>query len=243
MEKAKTRVPYLLLVEDEESLAIGLEYNLHEEGFDVDLAKDGKKALEYIERNTYDLLILDIMLPYVDGYEIAKRVREQDPQMPILFLSARNETADRIKGLEIGADDYLTKPFHLDELLLRIKGMLRRKSWYASGGEQTSKLNFGENEINFENYMARHGEKEFKLTAHEALLMQYFAAHAGKIVSRDELLKNVWQTRSDIETRTVDNFVMRLRKYFEQDPNKPRFFRSVRGKGYIFELTDSGSNT
>ena len=122
----------ILLVEDEESMAVGLEYNLTEEGYKVRLAADGKQAMEIFGSETFDLAILDVMMPYLDGFEVAERMRETSPQLPILMLTARSQVKDRVKGLEIGADDYMTKPFHLDELLLRIKGMLRRKKWYQT---------------------------------------------------------------------------------------------------------------
>jgi len=200
----------------------------------VDMADDGRKALQRFETQKYDLIILDIMLPYVDGFEIARQVRAKDPQVPILFLTARTGMKDRIKGLELGADDYLTKPFHLDELLLRVKGMLKRKKWYQSSGIETPDFQFGNNNINFDNFSCKSGDKEIHLTAHEAMLMHYLSINPDKIISRKELLREVWNTHSDIETRTVDNFIMRLRKYFEPDPNKPIYFKSVRGKGYMF---------
>ncbi len=237
MKQAELKGSKILLVEDEESLAIGLEYNLSAEGCEIELADDGKKALAFIEKNEYDLLILDIMLPYVDVFEIAKRVREKNARVPILFLTARTDAKDRIRGLKIGADDYLTKPFHLDELLLRVRGMLRRKSWYKESVEETPVYHFGENEINFENFICNAAGKQIQLTAHEAFLLKYLIANKDRIVSRKELLQNVWNTNSDIETRTVDNFIVRLRRYFEKDPNNPVYIKSVRGRGYIFNDT------
>ena len=140
----------ILLVEDEESLAKGLEYNLSEEGYQVDIAKDGKQAIEMFDKNNYDVVVLDIMLPYKNGFEVAEHIRDKNPQMPILMLTARTSVDDRVKGLEIGADDYITKPFHLKELLLRIEGMLRRKSWYVKSVSTNPFYHFGKNEINFE---------------------------------------------------------------------------------------------
>jgi len=224
----------ILLVEDEETLAIGLEYNLTEEGYEVDWVVDGKKALIKINESEYDLIVLDVMLPYVDGFEVAEKVREKYPQLPILFLTARTGVKDKIKGLEIGADDYLTKPFHLKELLLRVKGMLKRQSWYKENRGDLQSFKFGSNEINFENLMCKTADKEIQLTNHEAELMRYFIDNKGIILSREELLKNVWKIDSTIETRTVDNFIARLRKYFEPDPDKPIYIKSVRGAGYIF---------
>jgi len=224
----------ILLVEDEETLAIGLEYNLTEEGYEVDWVVDGKKALIKINESEYDLIVLDVMLPYVDGFEVAEKVREKYPQLPILFLTARTGVKDKIKGLEIGADDYLTKPFHLKELLLRVKGMLKRQSWYKENRGDLQSFKFGSNEINFENLICKTADKEIQLTSHEAELMRYFIDNKGIILSREELLKNVWKIDSTIETRTVDNFIARLRKYFEPDPDKPIYIKSVRGAGYIF---------
>jgi two-component system alkaline phosphatase synthesis response regulator PhoP len=174
------------------------------------------------------------MLPYIDGFEIAERIRSSDPQMPILMLTARAESADRIKGLETGADDYLTKPFHLDELLLRVKGMLKRKSWYKSAAEKQPLYKFGNNEINFENLICLHGNNELRLTPQEAMLLKYLVERKGEIVTRKELLENVWHLNPDIETRTIDIFIARLRKYFETDPTNPVYIKSIRGAGYTF---------
>ena len=224
----------ILLVEDEETLAVGLEYNLTEEDYLFKWAKNGREAVEFYESEKFDLVILDIMLPYIDGFEIAERIRSSDPQMPILMLTARAESADKIKGLETGADDYLTKPFHLDELLLRVKGMLKRKSWYKNALEKQPVFRFGNNEINFENLNCSHGENELRLTPQEAMVFKYLVERKGEIVTRKELLENVWHLNPDIETRTVDIFIARLRKYFEDDPTNPVYFKSIRGAGYVF---------
>jgi DNA-binding response OmpR family regulator len=229
---AKSRI---LLVEDEENLAHGLEYNLTAEGYFVTLARDGKEALKYFDENEFDLIVLDIMLPYFNGFEIAKHVREKHPQMPILMLTARTQVEDRVKGLELGADDYLTKPFHLKELLLRIKGMLKRKNWYQKVVIENPIYKFGNNEINFENLKCVKGKKDFQLTSYEAMIMKYLIENKDKVVTRKELLENVWNMNPDIETRTVDNFIVRLRKHFEDDPSDPKFIVSVRSAGYLFQ--------
>lgn len=225
----------ILLVEDEENLAIGLQYNLTEEGYMVELAKDGREALKLFESMKVDLIILDIMIPYIDGFEIARRVRKKDPQMPILMLTARTTMEDKVKGLELGADDYITKPFHLDELLLRVKGMLKRKTWYKDVTSGKPVITFGKNKINFENLNSSNSKEDFKLTPQEAMVMKYLIENKERIVSRKELLKNVWNMNPDIETRTVDIFIARLRKYFETDPSNPVYIKSIRGAGYIFE--------
>jgi two-component system alkaline phosphatase synthesis response regulator PhoP len=224
----------ILLVEDEESLAIGLEYNLSEEGFDVTLAKDGKQALYEFNSKTFDLIVLDIMIPYLNGFEVAKQIRIKDPQMPILILTARTSSEDRVKGLELGVDDYLTKPFHLEELILRIKGMLKRKMWYKSISTIDKNYKTGDIEINFEKLILTYGSKSKPLTVHEGMLLKYFIENKNRIISRKELLENVWQINSEIETRTVDTFIARLRKLMEKDPTNPAYIKSVRGAGYIF---------
>lgn len=225
----------ILLAEDEESLAVGLEYNLSDEGYKVDWAKDGRAALEYFNKREYDLIILDIMLPYFDGFEVAEKIRGKSPQMPILMLTARASAEDKVRGLELGADDYMTKPFHLDELLLRIKGMLKRKNWYKNAAQLNPNYKFGANEINFENFQCKSGSKIFMLTQREAMLLKYLIERKNVIVSRKELLENVWRINPEIETRTVDNFISRLRKYFETDPNNPQYIKGVRSAGYEFD--------
>jgi DNA-binding response OmpR family regulator len=225
----------ILLVEDEETLAIGLEYNLAEEGYDVKVAKDGRQAVEYFYLEEFDLIVLDIMLPYLNGFQVAEKIREKSPQIPILILTAKTSRDDRVKGLESGADDYLTKPFHLRELLLRIKRMLQRKEWYKSATIINPTVRFGGNEINFENMKCKTRDGVIQLTYIEAMLLKYLIEKKGKIVSREELLENVWHMNPDIETRTVDNFIARLRKYFEPVSQGPKFIKSIRGAGYIFE--------
>ena len=224
----------VLVVEDEESLAVGLEFNLSEEGYQVSLARDGKEALKLVEKKKFDLVILDIMLPFYDGFEVARKIREKSLQIPILFLTARTAADDRIKGLEIGADEYITKPFHLKELLLRVKHTLRRKKWYRTVIEERPVYRFGNNQINFEDLTCQAGDHSFQLTQREADVLKYLIDHQGKIVSRQELLEHVWELSTEIETRTVDNFIARLRKYFEPNQAHPIFIKSVRSAGYVF---------
>jgi two-component system alkaline phosphatase synthesis response regulator PhoP len=224
----------ILLVEDEETLAIGLEYNLSEEGYIVVRAENGKQAVERFAAQEFDLIILDIMLPYFDGFEVAEKIREKAPQIPILILTARRGAIDRIHGLKIGADDYLTKPFNLQELLLRIKGMLTRKKWYKEITGEQPIYRFGDNEINFADLSAQAGKQKHQLTQHEAMVLKHLINHKGRLVSRKELLEKVWNTSSELETRTVDNFIVRLRKYFEPNPAEPIYIKSVRSAGYIF---------
>ena len=225
---------HILLVEDETSLAYGLEFNLKEEGYRVTWAKDGRDALEFFKQQKFDLIILDIMLPYFDGFQVAEKIRQDSPQLPILVLTARSSAKDRVRGLEIGVDDYITKPFHLPELLLRIKGMLRRKHWYRNVTSKSPVFKFANFEINFANMTCQSEQEVFRLTQREAMVLKYLIENKNKIVSRQELLKNVWQISSNVETRTVDNFIARLRKYFEPNPAKPRYIKSVRSAGYLF---------
>jgi two-component system, OmpR family, alkaline phosphatase synthesis response regulator PhoP len=224
----------ILLVEDEETLAIGLQYNLTEEGYEVVLAKDGKQALQLFAGHPFDLIILDIMLPYYNGFEVADIVRQKSPQIPILMLTARTALADRVQGLELGADDYMTKPFHLQELLARVKGMLKRKMWYREVSRQQPIYRFGDNEVNFEDFNCQSRNQSFHLTYREIMLLKYLVDHKNTIVSRKELLDQVWDISSDVETRTVDNFIVRLRKYFEPNPANPVYIKSIRSAGYMF---------
>lgn len=234
MENNDYKGARILLVEDEETLAVGLEFNLTDEGYFVKWARDGREALKMFDSGSFDLLILDVMLPYYDGFEIAKKIRTNAPQMPILMLSARTSVQDKIKGLEQGADDYMTKPFHLEELLLRIRGMLKRKHWYKESSGLNPVYTFGGNQINFENFNCTAGLKKFNLTQREAMIMKYLIEKKGKIVSRKELLENVWHINPEIETRTVDIFISHLRKYFEIDPENPVYITSIRNAGYVF---------
>lgn len=225
----------ILLVEDEEPLAIGLEYNLAAEGYTVVRAADGREALQKFAAEAFDLIILDIMLPFLDGFAVAEQIRTVSQQLPILMLTARGAADDRIRGLRTGVDDYLTKPFHLDELLLRIEGMLRRKTWYTGVVQKQPEYRLGKTVINFDTLVCRSGKREFRLTPQEAMVLKYLIEHEGKIVSRKELLQKVWNLPADLDTRTVDNFIVRLRKYFEVDPKEPVFITSIRSAGYLFQ--------
>lgn len=234
MENNLSNKEKILIVEDEESLSIGLEFNLQQEGYEVRIAKDGREALKYFEADEFDLIILDIMLPYLNGFEIAEWIRKRNAQIPILMLTAKTKFQDKIKGLETGADDYLTKPFHLEELLLRVKGMLKRKSWYKTVSGEKPIYSFGSNEVNFQTLSCKNENENFNLTMNEAMVLKYLIDNKGRVISRKELLENVWHVNPDIETRTVDIFISRLRKYFEHDPSNPVFIKSIRSAGYIF---------
>ena len=225
--------PHIMLVEDEIHLARGICFNLELEGCRISHFESGEKALTTLEVEHFDLIILDVMLPGMDGFQVCSVVRELDPRVPVLMLTARSEDADRVAGLEHGADDYLTKPFNLVEFLLRVKGMLRRSSWYRPDPVEEA-YRFGDNEVFLLSYRARTAQGEIDLTEMEVRVLALFFQKEGKIVPRGELLQSVWGYTSDTETRTLDNFIVRLRRYFEPDPGKPVHFRTVRGVGYRF---------
>ena len=226
--------PHLLLVEDEPNIASGLIYNLEAEGYRVTHADRGETAIEHLWQDSYALVILDLMLPGIDGIEVCRQIRKQDPKLPILMLTARAEDKDRIEGLSAGADDYLTKPFNLDEFLLRVKGILQRSSWYRPQAAPEKHYRFGDNEINLKEYRAKTRHGEITLTEHEAKLLRTFIRHEAEVLSRSELLEAVLGINPDTETRTLDNFIVRLRKYFEKEPSSPIHFQTVRGRGYRF---------
>lgn len=227
----------ILLVEDERHLSKGLTFNLKREGYEVELAENGESALEFFSKGEFDLMILDLMLPKLGGLEVARKVRETNIRFPILMLTAKTTEEDRALGFELGADDYLTKPFHLPELLLRVKGMLRRWDWYKEPVRIKEIFRFGKMWINFDTGKAMGVSGEFHLTSKETLVMNLLASNKNEVVSREELLEKVWGYTSDTETRTVDNFIARLRKYFEKNPKKPELIITVREKGYQLVLS------
>lgn len=224
----------ILLVEDEANLARGLIYNLSEEGYDVIHAPDGRKAVELVKETDFDLMVLDLILPHVNGFEVLRETRALYSRKPVIILTAKFEDGDRVVGLEMGADDYLTKPFHLQELLLRIKGMLKRMEWYGREQSEIKEYQFGQNKVNFNTLHATGAGGERTLTAMEAHLLKLFIEHEGQILTRQEMLKQVWGYPPDMVTRTVDAFVSRLRSYFETNPKKPIHILSQRGMGYRF---------
>lgn len=225
----------IVVVEDEAHLAKGLQFNLEREGYRVTLVDNGQSALDLLGKEEFDLMILDIMLPKVSGLEVARRIRKTNMRFPILMLSAKSTDEDRELGLQAGADDYLTKPFHLPELLLRVKGILRRWEWYKEPVHDQEVFQFGDMWINFASGKAKGCSGEFYLTAKEALLMKLLVKNKGNIVTREELLEKVWGYDPQTETRTVDNFIARLRKYFEKKPQSPKYIITHREKGYEFK--------
>ncbi|MBW2622904.1 MAG: response regulator transcription factor [Deltaproteobacteria bacterium] len=223
----------ILLVEDEVNLARGLTYNLEEEGYRVILATDGRQAVDQVNQGEFDLVVLDIILPVLDGYEVLKEIRRLYLRLPVIILTAKLEEGDRVLGLELGADDYLTKPFHLKELLLRIKGMLRRSEWYKEP-KVSEEYSFGSNRVNFKSLKVFGPAGERDLTVKEAHLLQVLIENEGEVLSREKLLEKVWGYPPDMVTRTVDAFISRLRSYFEVNPKQPKHILSLRGLGYRF---------
>ena len=227
--------PHILVVEDEEHIARGLVFNLEQEGYQVTHAETGSAAMQIFDSERFDLVVLDLMLPDGHGIDLCKKMRETSPQLPILILTALGEDHSRVKGLQAGADDYLGKPFNLEEFLLRVSGMLRRSTWYQPDLSKNESYQFGRNNVDLKNLQAVTANGVIRLTELEGRMLETFFAHAGETLTRAELLKSVWGMAEDTETRTLDNFVVRLRKYFEQDPTNPRHFLTVRGRGYRFE--------
>lgn len=227
--------PRLLVVEDEEHLASGLKLNFELEGYEVDVARSIREVGALLVAGAgYDAIVLDIMLPDGDGFALCRRLREANNLAPILMLTARSGADDRVCGLDAGADDYLSKPFELTELLARMRSLLRRRRWERLDSTPQNLLTFGEVRVNFDTHEAFVRGKAVKLTTLELDLLRYFATHPGRVLGREELLEKVWKLRNYPNTRTVDNFIARLRKHFEPNPEAPTYFVSHRGSGYKF---------
>jgi two-component system alkaline phosphatase synthesis response regulator PhoP len=229
--------PTILVVEDDPHLAAGVVENLRLEGYVVHHVGDGAEALAWMRRERCELVVLDVMLPSMDGLTVCRTLRKEGNNTPVLFLTARGDPQDRIHGLEAGGDDYLAKPFHLHEFLLRVRAILRRWEWYqnSSASPATAVLRFGGNEVDFRAFRARsfNGVSQ-ELTEKEAMILKVLAEKPGEIVSREDLLERVWGYDVFPSTRTVDNFILRLRKRFERDPAQPKHFLTVWGVGYRF---------
>ncbi|MEM6732307.1 MAG: response regulator transcription factor [Myxococcota bacterium] len=236
MSELEGAQPFVLVVEDEEHLAAGLKLNLSLEGFDVEVAGTGREAMAvFVQPRRVDAVVLDVMLPDADGFELCERLRASGNFVPVIMLTARGAADDRVRGLDVGADDYMSKPFELAELIARLNSLLRRQSW--EGGQRDTRsdsLAFGTAEIDFTTHRVTVSGENHNLTHLELELLRYFAENAGRVVSREELLEKVWKMRHVPNTRTVDNFISRLRKVFEADPKQPRHFLSHRGSGYRF---------
>ncbi|MBX7185480.1 MAG: response regulator transcription factor [Vicinamibacteria bacterium] len=238
--------PRILVVEDEASLARGIAFNLNAEGYLVDCIADGREATDLLSlpgarsRGGHDLVLLDVMLPNMDGFSVTRAARQAGNRTPILMLTAKGLPEDVVEGLESGADDYLPKPFDLTVLLARVKSLLRRRDWTKTpsspGGETV--VSIGPNQVDFANFEIRRGDALTRLTLLEAGLLRLLHERRGTVVTKAEILEKVWNLHPDTETRAVDNFVVRLRKYIEADPSNPKLLVTVRGAGYRLEAAD-----
>jgi len=226
----------ILLAEDEESLRDMISLNLEMEGYQVVVAKDGKTALNRALNERFDLLILDVMLPELDGFAICESVRLENDEVPIIFLTAKNTSNDRVLGLKIGADDYLAKPFNLEELLLRVQSLIKRGLDRRRSTSDFAAYRFGGNEVQFSQYkiVTAKGE-QITLTKKEMMLLKLLIERKGEVVSRKQILEKVWGYDIFPSTRTIDNFILSFRKYFEPNPREPKYFLSIRSVGYQFE--------
>lgn len=237
----------VLVVEDEEHLADGLRYNLEAEGYTVETVGDGEAALKRLlqEQRRYDAVVLDVMLPGKNGFTVASELRAANHYVPLLMLTARGRPEDVLKGFESGADDYLPKPFELSVLMARINALLRRREWLRSDVNeaepvpaeleaQTDVYSFDGKTIDLGNLELRTGEQTVRLTLMEAQLLRYLIKHEGEIVKRKAMLEEVWGLHEDTDTRAIDNFIVRLRRYIETEPSRPKHLLTVRGLGYRF---------
>lgn len=225
----------ILIVEDERGLHETLRLNLELEGYEISSAFDGGEALKLVKEAFFDLIILDIMLPMVDGFSILETIRLNKIDSPVLILSARNAPADRVSGLKKGADDYLTKPFELEELLLRVNNLLQKGKAIRGASGTADRFSFGGHQIDFRSQIARlKSGEEVELSKKEAMLLQLLVNHPNEVVTREKILQTVWGYQVYPTTRTIDNFILAFRKHFEEDNRNPRYFHSVRGLGYKF---------
>jgi DNA-binding response OmpR family regulator len=222
----------ILIVEDEAAMLQGLKDNLEFEGYQIDQAAEGNSGLEKILNGIYDLVLLDVMLPNISGFDICKRVRKEGITTPIILLTAKGEEIDKVLGLELGADDYITKPFSLRELLARIKAILRRSYTESPDKSISEDVIIGNMSVNFKNYEAFVNSQPVKMTHKEFEILHFLYNNAAKTVHRDDIMSNVWEIDYEVTTRTVDNFILKLRQKIETDPNHPKIILTVHGIGY-----------
>jgi two-component system, OmpR family, alkaline phosphatase synthesis response regulator PhoP len=222
----------LLVVEDEAHLAEVIADNLELEGYAVEVVGDGLEALDRIRAEPPAMVLLDVMLPGLDGFGVCERLRAEKLDVPILFLTARSDSDDRIRGLELGGDDYLGKPFELRELMLRVAAILKRAQWARSKSTFGERLVLGDATVDFKRYMATVGDKVYQLSTKEILILRALAERPGEVISRADILERVWGYEAFPTERTIDNFIVRLRRLLEPDPQNPRYIHTVRGTGY-----------
>lgn len=247
----------ILLVEDEAHLAQGLRFNLEAEGHSVHVTDKGEDALDLLlkDKETFDALVLDVMLPGKNGFVVAQELRKAENYIPLLMLTARSRPEDVLRGFEAGADDYLPKPFDLAILLARLESLLRRKNWLRNSVAAPNKpavpaqadipetFQFDDRVVDFANLQLRVGGKVFQLTMMEVELLRYLIQNSGRPISRKAILQNVWNLHEDTDTRAIDNFVVRLRRYIEREPSKPKYLLTVRGLGYQFVPNPTSKNS
>ena len=225
----------ILLVEDEENLQEALKLNLELEGYEVSVAGDGAKALKMVSKEHFDLIVLDVMLPEVDGITVCETIRLKNNDVPILMLSAKHSSADKVLGLKKGADDYMAKPFNLDELLLRIEKLIKKSERISNKETVEDIYTFGRNNIDFKASAANnYNNEDIILTKKEVMLLKLLVENKNEVVTREKILQSVWGYNVYPTTRTIDNFILNFRKYFEEDSRNPRYFQSARGVGYKF---------
>jgi DNA-binding response OmpR family regulator len=229
----------ILVVEDDRAILEGLRTALVSEGYEVDIASDGREGLERARKGQPALLILDIMLPAMSGLEVAKKLRDDGISVPIILLTARGEEDDRVLGLELGADDYVTKPFSVRELLARVRSVLRRAR--PAAGRRFEQFSFGDVSVDFKRQGVQKAGRNLELSAREFRILAYFIEHAGEMLSREQLLNEIWGYDVFPTTRTVDNHIARLRKKIEDEPDVPRYILTMRGAGYLFEPSGRGT--
>jgi len=225
----------ILIVEDEQHLADGLRFNLEADGYEVEVAESGEEALQSLARRSFDLVLLDVMLPGIDGFAVVSELRAKRQFVPVLMLTARGRAEDVLQGFAAGADDYLTKPFELSILVARVKSLLRRKQWLQPVAQDH--FEFEGRVIDFAAMEIQRGENRWPLTLMEANLLRYLSERQGKSISRKSILEDVWGVHEDTDTRAIDNFIVRLRRYLEDDPAEPKYLTTVRGVGYRFQIT------
>lgn len=234
----------ILIVEDERHLADGLRFNLEADGFAVETAYDGEEALQTLENNGFDAIVLDVMMPKMNGFDVARTLREAENFTPILMLTALGKPEDVLSGFEAGADDYLAKPFELAIFQARLNGLLRRRRWFARENNPPKISDLADvfaingRKIDFENLELQSDSDTIRLTLMEAKLLRYLIEKEGKPVSRKTILEEVWGLHEDTDTRAIDNFIVRLRRYLEDEPEKPKILQTVRGIGYRFVKTE-----
>ena len=227
----------ILIVEDEQHIANGLRFNLEAEGYEAEIAPDGETGLELAGKGNFAAIVLDVMLPGISGFDVASRLRSNENYTPILMLTARGRPEDVLQGFESGTDDYLPKPFDLEIFLARLKGLIRRSGWSrteSGAGKAGGIVSVNGKTIDFDNLELQSDSEVIHLTLMEMKLLRYLIEHEGRTVSRKTILEDVWDLQEDTDTRAIDNFIVRLRRYIEDEPNNPKFVRTVRGIGYKF---------